>query len=303
MRRHDGYLCGEECPLLDARPAPARGGPRLPAIPYPDATERAYRTALAPLLADLKARTAALLAELDRYTETADQLDAQPRMSRARKAALDDRLEAMRLAVLDRWSTEQIVKRVPLEEFCEGVDVAHARAMDKQIGAAIQRSPLDLPDDAKAWIKASDGSFSEAKRASWSAANARLIRSIASRHVERVAEVVEEGMRVGSRASVVARRIRETTGITARRAASIARDQVATLQGQVVSARQTRLGITRYRWRTVGDSRVRTMHRDREGQIFQWDRPPSDGHPGQPINCRCTPEPVLDDVLAGLMPR
>lgn len=300
MRRHDGYLCGEECPLLDARPAPARGGPRLPAIPYPESTERAYRAALRPLLADLQERTAALVDDLDRFTETADQLDAPARMSKARRAALDDRLEQMRQAVLARWSTEQIVKRVPLEEFVDGVDVAHARAIDKQIGYAIQRSPLDLPDDAKAWVKASDGTFSEAKRASWSRANAKLIRSIAERHVERIAEVVEAGMQSGSRASVVARRIRETTGISARRVASIARDQVATLQGQVVAARQARLGITRYRWRTVGDSRVRTLHRDREGKIFEWDKPPSDGHPGQPINCRCTAEPVLDDVLKGL---
>ena len=104
----------------------------------------------------------------------------------------------------------------------------------------------------------------------------------------------------GSRAEVVADRLREGTRITARKATMIARDQIASLQGQVAAARQTRLGVERYRWRTVGDARVRTAHQLREGQIFAWDKPPPDGHPGAPINCRCYAEPVLEDVLNAL---
>ena len=68
----------------------------------------------------------------------------------------------------------------------------------------------------------------------------------------------------------------------------------------MTQARQMKLGIERYRWRTAGDTRVRTEHAMREGQIFSWDRPPPDGHPGQPINCRCYAEPVIEDVLKGL---
>ena len=94
--------------------------------------------------------------------------------------------------------------------------------------------------------------------------------------------------------------VRRATGISARKAKGIARDQIATLQGQVTQARQTRLGVKRYRWRTVGDARVRTTHRQREGEIFSWDRPPPDGHPGAPINCRCWAEPVMDDVLSDI---
>lgn len=310
MRRHDGFLCGEESPLIDAVAPPARGGPRLPVIPYPEGVERAYRSALRPMLDDLRERTAALVEGLSSYTvedhargpDDGEEVTDARRMSKARAAALAAKIEEMRAAVIKRWTTEQIVKRVPLEEFVQGVDRQHARAMDKQVGEAIKRSPLDLPDDAEAWVKANDGSFAEAKRDAWTRANAKLISSIAERHVDRIAEVVEAGVRAGSRASVVARRIQETTGISRRRAATIARDQVATLQGQVAAARQKKLGITSYRWRTAGDLRVRTAHRQREGRIFSWQQPPADGHPGQPINCRCTAEPVLDEVLGGLMP-
>jgi uncharacterized protein with gpF-like domain len=38
-----------------------------------------------------------------------------------------------------------------------------------------------------------------------------------------------------------------------------------------------------------------------KGEEFQWDDPPAeddtDGHPGDPINCRCWAEPNLAAVL------
>jgi len=291
VRRHDGYLCGEECPVIgDA--APVRG-PRLPATPYPDSAERAYAAALAPLVKDLRQATAGLVEDLGRYT-----VEDAARMTRS--AALAGKLRELRDRVLERWETKSIVRKIPLVDYVEGVDAIHRRATFEQLTKAIELSPLDLPPDAAAWVKASDGTFSTAKSDAWARSNARLIRSIAEAHLDRVADVVAEGVRVGSRADVVAGRLREGVQISARKAKAIARDQIATLQGQVVAARQTKLGITRYRWRTVGDSRVRTAHRAREGQIFAWDRPPADGHPGQPINCRCYAEPVLDDILRDL---
>ncbi len=34
-----------------------------------------------------------------------------------------------------------------------------------------------------------------------------------------------------------------------------------------------------YIWRTRRDSKVRSSHAEREGQIFSWDDPPEGGHP------------------------
>ena len=39
---------------------------------------------------------------------------------------------------------------------------------------------------------------------------------------------------------------------------------------------------------------VHGNHWEREGQEFRWDQPPEDGHPGQPIECRCSAEPIID---------
>jgi len=46
-------------------------------------------------------------------------------------------------------------------------------------------------------------------------------------------------------------------------------------------------------WRGILDARERPEHVAREGKEFSWKNPPDDGHPGEPINCRCTAEPVL----------
>ena len=81
------------------------------------------------------------------------------------------------------------------------------------------------------------------------------------------------------------------------RAILIGSDQVGKLNGRLMEYWQRSAGIKEYRWQTMMDDRVRPLHRDRQGLIFQWDKPPSDGHPGMAIRCRCVADPVipLDD--------
>lgn len=92
------------------------------------------------------------------------------------------------------------------------------------------------------------------------------------------------------------------------RAKLIAVDQTNKMHSMVTQARQQSMGIEEYIWRTARDSRVvgtpgglypkpSKLHGDhfaREGKKFRWDEPPSDGHPGWPIRCRCAAEPVVD---------
>ena len=291
-------VCGCEAPLLLDRPPPRRDAARLPITPYPDAFERQYRAALRPLLEDLAGLAQNLADMLDDYTADA----SRARLAEERRKQLAAKLQTMREAVLARWTTKRIVGNIPLERIVDGVDRLNEKATIAQVARAIEVTPDPLPENAEAWVLAADTGFSRAKRDTWAKANAKLIRSIAEEHLDRVAELVDEGFRAGSRASVVAERLVEATGVAQRRAQFIARDQIASLQGQVVQARQDALGIKRYRWRTVGDARVRTAHALREGKIFRWDQAPADGHPGQPINCRCYAEPVLENVLAALKP-
>ena len=90
--------------------------------------------------------------------------------------------------------------------------------------------------------------------------------------------------------------------IESNRAVLIASDQVGKLNGRLMRYEQQRAGITHYRWETMQDSRVRPTHRERQGEIFSWDEPPSDGHPGEAVRCRCVADPVFDTDTLGVEP-
>ena len=139
------------------------------------------------------------------------------------------------------------------------------------------------------------------------AENVALIRNVQEQVLTETQRVVFTGMRRGLRANDIAQRIlgkvddpegfKSVFRKAETRAKLIARDQIAKINGQLNELRQTNAGISRYIWRTSLDSRVRPEHASREGKTFSWDKAPSDGHPGEPINCRCSAEPVFDDLV------
>jgi SPP1 gp7 family putative phage head morphogenesis protein len=81
------------------------------------------------------------------------------------------------------------------------------------------------------------------------------------------------------------------------RAKIIARDQIGKMYGQTNAARQRELGVTRFRWNTSNDERVRPEHAVLDGKVFSYNDPPSEGLPGEPILCRCVAEPLFDGIL------
>lgn len=108
----------------------------------------------------------------------------------------------------------------------------------------------------------------------------------------------------GAATARITRALMDEFGFAKKRAAFIARDQVATFNGELNRIRQTAAGVTEYEWSTSKDERVRgnpdgkypnakPSHWHREGQRFSWAKPPSDGHPGIAINCRCVARPVF----------
>jgi SPP1 gp7 family putative phage head morphogenesis protein len=135
--------------------------------------------------------------------------------------------------------------------------------------------------------------------------NVKLIKSLTGNHLSDVKGIVTRGARAGLHHVEVSKQIQQQFGVTKRRAALIASDQIGKLNGELNQLRQTNLGVRRYRWSTSLDERVRKTHRALEGSIQEWARPPEvdprtgeRGHPGQPIRCRCSAIPILDDVLA-----
>lgn len=87
----------------------------------------------------------------------------------------------------------------------------------------------------------------------------------------------------------------EMEGIDRRRARLIARDQANKLNGAMNQFRQEQAGVTHYKWSTTLDGRERPSHHARNGKMFAWSKPPSDGHPGRAHNCRCRALAVVVD--------
>jgi SPP1 gp7 family putative phage head morphogenesis protein len=102
--------------------------------------------------------------------------------------------------------------------------------------------------------------------------------------------------------TALAEEIYEHFGIAERHATLIARDQLSKYYGAVNKSRQENLGVGKFIWRTMNDERVRDAHSELEGREFSWnDLPVNDRgeeiYPGSEIQCRCSAEPVLDDLL------
>jgi SPP1 gp7 family putative phage head morphogenesis protein len=128
------------------------------------------------------------------------------------------------------------------------------------------------------------------------AANVRLIKDIGEKAAGQVEEIIRDGVRSGRSTKEIGKQVQASLDSAEKRARNIARDQVGKHLGVLNEHRQRDAGVTRYRWRTAGDSRVRDSHAVREGKVFSWDDPPRGGNPGQAVNCRCVAEADLDSM-------
>ena len=140
------------------------------------------------------------------------------------------------------------------------------------------------------------------------AENTNLITNMTQTQMDKIGDMVLRNVQKGLRYKELSKEIESQMGVSRKRADLIARDQVSKLNGQLTKQNQQSIGAKRYIWRTSRDERVRGnpdglypkaeySHYDRDGQEFSWDNPPEDGHPGEPINCRCYAEMIFTDIL------
>jgi len=126
----------------------------------------------------------------------------------------------------------------------------------------------------------------------WRAVNVHLIRSIADDLLPEVTKILNTSEDI--RGDLI-----ERFDVTKSRADLIARDQTLKLNGQITEHLHTDAGITRYRWSTSHDDRVRPEHDELDGTEQEWANPPDTGngqnHPGQDIQCRCVAIPIIED--------
>lgn len=134
----------------------------------------------------------------------------------------------------------------------------------------------------------------------FTASNVSLIKGLNDQYVGEIQRIIFDGARQGLRHEVIAQQLRERAHLgVEKRAAFIARNQVAKFNAALSQARNKQMGIDGYFWRGVLDERERQSHVRREGERFSYSEPPEDGHPGEPYNCRCVEEPDMTPFFDG----
>ena len=133
---------------------------------------------------------------------------------------------------------------------------------------------------------------------SWRDQNAERVTMLLEHERDELSDILGKGS--GKTRAELSERIQERLEVSRTKADLLARDQVLTLNSQITQERQKAAGIEKYIWTTANDERVRDSHEEVDGETFSWDDPPEiDGervHPGEPINCRCVPFPVLPEL-------
>ena len=263
---------------------------RLPRQIPPRAIEREYARRLVQIAKSLRTALKPLLDELPGLLRGAREARA---LFYDADLARYDAGESRRIRAL----MEQIRQRAQLPsgmledlaaQFAERVETHQRIQMGKQVRAALG---VDVFREAPALQAAIEGFVTE---------NVGYMTDLPRKTLSEIEGIVNRGVSSGQLHGDMAKEINARLKIGETRAKLIARDQVGKFYGAVSKTRNEAMGVKRFIWRTVNDERVRDEHSDLEGTEWSWDNLPSEGYPGEPIQCRCYPEPVFDDLLAGL---
>lgn len=130
--------------------------------------------------------------------------------------------------------------------------------------------------------------------------NVALIKSIPRQYLADVEGIVMRGFTQGRDLAAISEDLQKRHGVTARRAANIARDQSNKLTATVTKARRTELGLFEAEWQHSGGGKEpRHSHVQAGKDKRRFDVRKGcliDGvyiQPGELINCRCTSRTVL----------
>ena len=129
----------------------------------------------------------------------------------------------------------------------------------------------------------------------WVKTNTDLIKTLPTRLHQDLEGIIRRGVMNGASVKQIKDQIQAKYGVSEYRAKLIAQDQVLKFNSNLTEHRLKSVGVKSYTWVTVHDSRVRPDHVERDGKVFSWDKPPYDGHPGQPVRCRCHAEAIWPD--------
>lgn len=119
-------------------------------------------------------------------------------------------------------------------------------------------------------------------------------------NIKELRSKVEQNAFTGYRAEKLLGIIQDRFNVSTNKAKFLARQETSLLLSKFKENRYKDAGITRYRWSTSNDVRVRDRHKKLNNKIFSFDAPPivddsgSRANPGEYFRCRCVAIGIID---------
>jgi len=266
--------------------------PKAPNQDYPTRYESSYQ-------ADLRREVAAINTELRKsLTPLGKELDSEVKAEE--KANEDGRkdsitidslisqmmfvISSMRDDVVSATS-DSYVRPEELTDLASDTANFSALAVSKQVEAMGMANAINVLSNESLTVGLVDY---------WATKNSRLIVSLKTTYLDKVAKAVQTTISDGYSWQSLSKALTERWGVSRSHADLIAVDQIGTLNGQITRKRQSELGISEFVWSTSDDGRVRPDHEAIDGDKLTWSEGhPTEGFPGEPIRCRCSAIPVL----------
>ena len=204
-------------------------------------------------------------------------------------------------AIDDQIDVDAVTKRV-------NRTARYARKISINDWKTLVKNAVDLEIDEPFYMETTEDLVNK-----WTYESVQYITRYPQEYLGKIQEVISWGYTTNQPLVNVYRRLEKVTGDTRAHVRMVARDLMGTLNCRMTQYEHESMGVSRYRWVTKHDSRVRECHRLLDGHIFDWNNPPAQwystmsrgivytgyGHPGEAYGCRCVAAPVFDEKLIG----
>lgn len=139
--------------------------------------------------------------------------------------------------------------------------------------------------------------------------NIDLIKSIPKDIAEKFVDYIQKQAKKGVRSEDITKSLAEKyQEVSYNKIKTIARTETAKMNSGIIKAQSKSVGIDWYTWKSGNDGRVRKSHRNMNGVLCSYSKPPNpeklsgeksygNYNAGDTYNCRCYAEPVIDNNL------
>ena len=188
---------------------------------------------------------------------------------------------------LELFNPDEIVTPAITETYTKVIDKMEDEFQSavKQISVAPDFSPYVRKDIAKQYSQNLD----------------LYIKRFSQENILKLREDIETNAYSGGRAENMVKSIQANYGVSKRKAKFLAKQETKLLMTQIHLSKAEEIGLTKYKWSTSNDERVRHSHKVLQGKIIDLANPPivdpetgRRAHAGCDFGCRCVKIFIID---------